>query len=287
MSEEMDARIRKRRRLIVLIAVILLLIFFVVRMMIEPLTLRIEQTHLTSSDLPKDIGQIKILFLSDLHYGYFFSAGRLADLVSKANALKPDLILLGGDYGTDQKSAITFFENFPDFHSRYGIYAVLGDRDMDGDDLTALRRAIMKAGVTSLQNETAVIRIGNSSVTVAGVGDPTTGNADVLGVAEKVQSTDYVIFLCHSPEAIEMGLRADSRDGQRRWFDLGLFGHTHGGQISFLDQILGISNVDPRYLSGWNQENRIDMLITNGVGVSKIPFRFRVPPQIHLITVSR
>ena len=283
MTNAADAARSRRFRLIALIVVGVLLLTVLAWMTIEPKTLQIEQVYLTASDLPSDIGQLKILFMTDLHVGYHFSSGRLSDLTSRVNALKPDVILLGGDYSTDQAGAIDFFRSFPDFHARYGIYAVLGDTDMDGEQLTALRRAMMTAGVTSLQNETAVVRIGNSSITIAGVGDPTTGNADVSGVAEMVRSTDYAVLLCHSPEAIDLALRSDSQDGQRRWFDLGLFGHTHGGQFA----LGGWSPVALSYdeWGGTYREGSRVLHVSTGMG-GLIPFRLGQPAEIVVITLK-
>ena len=77
------------------------------------------------------------------------------------------------------------------------------------------------------------------------------------------------------------------RAGRLGWFDLALFGHTHGGQISFLAPLLDFgSDVEDRYLSGWLQENRVDMLVSNGVGTSVIPARLFCPAQIHYIDVA-
>ena len=41
-----------------------------------------------------------------------------------------------------------------------------------------------------------------------------------------------------------------------------------------------------RYLSGWLEENRASLLISNGIGTSNAPVRLFAPPQIHLITLK-
>ena len=278
---------RRMIRRILVIAVSVILTVFILHLFIEPKLLTVDSVVLSGEDLPADIGQLRIVYLTDLHTDFFYSARQLSELTTKVNSLNPDLLLLGGDYASSMAGTMAFFKNFPNMHARYGIYAVLGEHDREGspEDMLLLRNAIMTAGVTSLINETAVVRIGNSSITIVGSDDLTHGDADIPGIAGKVQSSDYVILMAHSPNAIEPALRSDSADGQRKWFDLGLFGQTHGGQISFLGQALGISDVAPRYLTGWRQENRIDLLVSNGVGTSVVPMRFHVPPQIHLITV--
>ncbi|MGK0465427.1 metallophosphoesterase [Clostridium sp.] len=37
-------------------------------------------------------------FISDIHYGRFFRAKRLIKVVNSINKLKPDIIIIGGDY---------------------------------------------------------------------------------------------------------------------------------------------------------------------------------------------
>lgn len=106
-------------------------------------------------------------------------------------------------------------------------------------------------------------------------------------VAGMVRSDQYVIFMSHDPSVIPDALRTYSANNSRSWFDLGLFGHTHGGQIGMFPGLLGISDVNSRYTGGWINENRIDMLISRGVGTSVLPIRIGCPPQMHIITVRR
>ena len=74
-----------------------------------------------------------------------------------------------------------------------------------------------------------------------------------------------------------------------RGAEVALFGHTHGGQISFFGKSPFFNlktDVGPRYMSGWLEENRAAVLISNGVGTSGAPVRLFAPPQIHLITLK-
>lgn len=254
----------------------------------EPFMLETETTALQSTDLPEDVGQLRIVYLTDIHYGSFYSLGRVKELVSRVNALNPDLILLGGDYADDSDGAIQFFKDAPSFHARYAVCGVVGnhDRTEPESNLSQLKSAMFAAGVTPLVNEVMQVRIGSSGVYVAGIDDVNNGWPDLDGVASQVTQEDYVIFLSHSPAVIPDALNATGADGRKNWFDLGLYGHTHGGQVAFLGQLLGISDVPARYEHGWLQENRIDMLVSNGVGTSILPIRVFRRPQIHLITVK-
>lgn len=219
--------------------VILGLILCVLYPFVEPYTLRTTQTAITCEDLPASIGQLRIVYVSDIHYGsQMFSDARLSSLINRINALNADIVLLGGDYARDKWSAAAFFENLPRrISSNYGVYAVVGECDRSplekGEEPSTLRNKMSKAGVTLLCNEVTALRIGTSDIYIAGIDDVSTEMDDAKSVAAQVNSKDFVIFLAHNPSVISSSLLLTDRNGRGNWFDLGLFGHTHGGQIPF------------------------------------------------------
>lgn len=254
----------------------------------EPWMLETEPVTLSCADLPASIGQLRIVYASDIHKGDLFTQRRVENLISHINACSADIVLLGGDYAQDSDTAIEFFRHLPRIHSRYGVYAVLGnhDRTIPESNLTTLRGAMISAGVTPLVNDVAEVRIGMSSIYIAGIDDVDNGYPDLKAVAKQTDEGDYVIFLSHSPAIIEDALAAREKNGRKDWFDLGLFGHTHGGQIFLLGPLLKDDGVPNKYTSGWFRHNRADMLVSRGVGTSGLPVRLLCMPQIHLITVN-
>ena len=181
--------------------VILALILCVLYPFVEPYTLRTTQTAITCEDLPASIGQLRIVYVSDIHYGsQMFSDARLSSLINRINALNADIVLLGGDYARDKWSAAAFFENLPRrISSNYGVYAVVGECDRSplekGEEPSTLRNKMSKAGVTLLCNEVAALRIGTSDIYIAGIDDVSTEMDDAKNVAAQVNSKDFVIFL--------------------------------------------------------------------------------------------
>jgi len=188
-------------------------------------------------------------------------------------------------------SAAAFFENLPRrISSNYGVYAVVGECDRSplekGEEPSTLRNKMSKAGVTLLCNEVATLRIGTSDIYIAGIDDVSTEMDDAKSVAAQVNSKDFVIFLAHNPSVISSSLLLTDRNGRGNWFDLGLFGHTHGGQIPFLEEAFNFNGVPSRYESGLLLENRSWLLISRGVGTTGLPARLFCQPEIHLITVQ-
>ena len=282
-----EARNRRRRKwriALMILAVILLVLPFA-----DARIIRVDRSALTSEDLPSDIGHLRIVYLSDVHYGFFFSDSQVSSLVTQINQLKPDIVLFGGDMGDSPEAAVAFYRKLPSIHARYAMLGVLGDADRGGDDLQRgkVTDAMRDAGVTPLVNEVASVRVGATVVYVAGLDDSLTGSPDLAGVAGRAAAGNYVILLSHNPSVIPDAQRATDQNGRLGWFDLALFGHTHGGQIAGIGSLTGIAgDVDDRYRSGWLVENRSNLLISNGVGTSVIPARVFCPPQIHCIDVS-
>ncbi len=251
-------------------------------------TISVEQTPLISSSLPAEIRQLRIVFVSDIHErGFpFFSHAQTVGLVTKINALNPDIVLLGGDYAESPADTMDFFQHLPSIKANYGVYAVLGEHDRDANtDMTKLRHAMAAAGVTPLINELGAVRVGNSLLYIAGLDDQTNGTPQPAALAAQVRSSDFVVLLAHNPLCVTAAQQAVDAAGRKGWFDLGLFGHTHGGQMGILPSVPWVQDVPARYLRGWIEENRVPLLISSGVGTVGLPLRLFCPPQIHVITV--
>lgn len=284
---EYDGRTSRLRRVLIALGVLLLL-FVLAWPFMEPYMLETEVVSLRAEDLPDNLGQLRIVYLTDIHKGSSFGADRVAGLVSRVNNLNADVVLLGGDYAEDSAGAVAFFQSMPRIHARYGVFAVVGnhDRTRPESSLNQLKAAMQAAGVTPLINAVERVRIGTSDIYFAGIDDVNNGHPDLTGVAAQVRQEDYVIFLCHSPEIIPKAMAATDMNRSLRWFDLGLFGHTHGGQVALFGGLIRDDGVDDQYRSGWHRQNRADLLISRGVGTSVLPVRLFCRPQIHLITID-
>ena len=285
-------QVRNRHRRHWMIAFIVLVILVLCYPLLEARLLQTEKVRLQSDDLPPEAKNLRIVYLSDIHYGFWFSDADLSRLVGRINNLRPDLVLLGGDYATDNETAIQFFQalqKHDTIHSRYGIYGVIGDSDRGDSDYTVSRLtdAMLSAGVVPLINKAVPVNIASRQIWLAGIDDKLTGHPDIKSVARSVSAGDYVVFLSHNPSVIPEAQQAFDKSGNLGWFDLGLFGHTHGGQMLFVSSLLGIAeDVPERYRSGWRKENRVDLLISRGIGTSVFPGRLFCFPQIHYLEIS-
>ncbi len=273
------------------IFLLLLLLALLAYPFVEANLLTIDQRTVQVPNLPANLKNMKIVFASDIHEGPFFSQARVANLINTINSLGPDIVILGGDYAEDSDGAIAFFQTAPPIRARLGVFGVVGnhDRTEPESNFSLLVAAMTNYGCLPLTNHVAKVKVGQTYLYVAGVDDYDNGFPDVPGVASQVSRDDFVIFAGHNPDLLTAAFSAKSKEDDNHWFDLALFGHTHGGQITLLRQPLlpdMAPDIGMRYLTGWREENRASILVSNGVGTSKLPVRLFAFPQIHLITLK-
>jgi uncharacterized protein len=228
-----------------------------------------------------DVPPIRVVLLSDLHVA---TPGddprRLAETVARVNQLRPDLVLIAGDFlSTDSLAfaapAADAVAPLAGLRARLGTVAVLGNHD--DPDHRALDALLPRVGVTLLDNQ--AVRRG--PLTILGVGDTFTGHArpaEALAAARPLGGQPVV--LAHEPDVTP---KLD------RSLHLVLAGHTHCGQIAPwpIGPIVTASAYGRRYACGVVSEGDRTILITAGLGTSNLPLRLGAPPDLWVIDFGR
>jgi len=248
--------------------------------------LNVVKQPYVSSRLPEAFAGMKIVFLSDIHYGVLFREDRVRSLVNTVNALEPDLILMGGDYAEDSDGAIEFFALHPGFRAKYAVLAAVGnhDRTEPESNLQKLKQAMVDDGVIPLVNDAWMLEKDGKRLAVAGVDDVYNGFPDMEKVRRLCRGADFTLFIPHTPDVVPQVCTAN----EKPFCDLILCGHTHGGQVTlFGHSVHPTAKTKDRYRSGWFHENGADILVSNGVGTSGFPVRLGAPPQMHLLTLEK
>src|SRR3954470_8207036 len=124
----------------------------------------VREADVALPDWPAGAPPVRALLISDLHVaGPDMPPERLARIVEQANALRPDVVLIAGDFLSDKRLSTRFYS--PDeaaaplggLRARLGVFAVLGNHDhwIDPD---GMRRALVRAHVRLLDNAAASAR---------------------------------------------------------------------------------------------------------------------------------
>lgn len=263
--------------------------------------LRVRRAELTLNDLPAAFDGVRILFASDIDLCGVNTAEKAGELFTQLQALKPDMLILGGDYTSSTLFEILnspdgdhqspreqiqkrtdFFHYISAFEAPIGKFAIAAPEDIER---TALADEMSQAGVRPLFNDHMALTIGDDMLWLVGISPEQADTSRSFNDA--FQRRDCVVAISYSPELLPSILTSEAKDGGS-WADLVLCGHTHGGQIRLLGQnALPLSRVERQYRRGWFDENGLPVLVTEGVGCEGVNMRVGTAPEVWMITLRR
>lgn len=250
----------------------------------EPRFLVIHEETLKIPNWSANLNGFKVVAISDIHGGSnHVTEEKLKTLVERANAQNPDIIVLLGDYvsqtrgkKSDLKMPIeTIAENLKGFRAKYGVYAVIGNHDWWYDD-KKIQSELERAGIKVLENDVAPVKVGDETVWIWGIEDLWRNRKVPVSALEKIPNKQNILAITHNPDS----LLASPKE-----ISLMIAGHSHGGQVSYPFYGPKAYVNDPRFMAGEAVVDGKHIFITTGIGTSVVPLRFRVPPEIAVLTL--
>jgi predicted MPP superfamily phosphohydrolase len=251
----------------------------------EPSRLTVVHRTIEISPWHEEHAGLRVALISDLHVGApYQSLPALKNLVSVANAEKPDLVILLGDYviravlGGHFVSPEPIADELANLHAPLGVIAVLGNHDWWYDGVR-VRRALESHGIRVLENEAVSLEYRQHRFWVGGLSDLWTRGDGVAATLAQVHDVEPILLAMHNPDVFP---------GIPERVSLAVAGHTHGGQVKL--PLIGRPKVPSkygqRYAYGLIEESGRKLLVTGGVGTSIIPARFGVPPEIVILQLN-
>ena len=282
----------------------------------EPLSYRIASYALTPPGWPAGL-PLRLAVIADPHFCEpWTGVARIKRIVADTNALKPDAVLLLGDYeaGTGIQRWSTpmapqvWAEQLAHLRAPFGVHAILGNHDWwedavaqrNGHGPTVAHRALAAVGIRVHENLALRFekKVGRETHAfwLAGLGDQwafhtrrrwTSDNGsgrryrgmdDLDGTLAQIKDDAPVVLMVHEPDIFP---RVPKR------VSLTLAGHTHGGQV----RVLGYAPIVPsrfrdRYVHGHIVEDGRHLIVSAGLGVSGIPVRFGAMPEIVVVDLG-
>jgi uncharacterized protein len=241
--------------------------------------------------LPAEFDGLRIAHLSDIHMDEFTEPFFLHHVIGQINLMKPDVVLLTGDFVSAElnsrqfaiRSAWQCANMLTQLECRQ-LYSVLGNHDVavNAKKITA---ALQANGVTVLNNACLPIERTGGRIWLAGLDDPLEGNPNPeLAIPASIRNVpnEPVILMCHAPDYADKLLThpAGSAVG------LMLSGHTHGGQVRL--PLVGALQLPPlgrKYVEGWFRLGQMQLYVNRGIGTVGIPFRLDCPPEVTILTL--
>ncbi|MHA7775070.1 metallophosphoesterase [Roseibium sp. M-1] len=283
---------------------------------IEPFRLRIVHHHLRPPRWPRDL-ELTAALIADPHVcDPWMGLDRVRSIVRQTNALKPDIILMLGDYvasHTWQYDPIppqAWADIFGGLGAPLGVHAILGNHDwwddadaqLSGQGPTKYGQALLNAGIPLYQNRATRIEKDGKAFWLAGIDDQIAlapnrqlkrrrwkGLDDLTATLAQVSDDAPVLLMAHEPDIIgEVPSRVS----------LTLSGHTHGGQINCFGYLPAFPKKKGKsYAYGHiiEQEGTTltrhlglamdprHLIVSGGLGCSILPVRFGVPPEITMV----
>ena len=216
----------------------------------------------------------RILLISDTHVqAPDMTPARLTGILTRLDRLRPDLVLLAGDYqatkifGGHSPTIREALAPFQSLHPRLGTVAVLGNHD--GPAGPTAKKTFAAFGITVLTDEAKQF-----------------GPVAVGGIWHRPRLTFRKLKPLAGPR-IALSHRPDPVKYAPPWFDLFLAGHTHCGQIVLpvAGPLFTGSDLPRQHTCGEFQIAGEPLIVTAGLGTSHLPLRLGAPPDVWLITL--
>ena len=133
-----------------------------------------------------------------------------------------------------------------------------------------------RVGINVLENEVSTIEVNGEKISLWGIEDLWKNRKVPVEAFDAIADKKNIIALTHNPDSL---LKAPAG------ISLMFAGHSHGGQLNWpiYGPIRAVN--DKRFMDGHAVVDGKHVYVTSGVGTSVIPFRFRVPPEIAVVTI--
>jgi predicted MPP superfamily phosphohydrolase len=225
---------------------------------------------------------LTIAHVTDVHVGMLTPRRFVDRALAAANAAKPDLTFLTGDYVCYGKKFVPVMgEALRGLEAKEGVLATLGNHDY-WTDAEGCARVLRANGYDVMRNASTELRVRGVPLTVVGIDDAVTRHHDPERAFRGVSGKGTTLVLTHCPEMADYSAH--------RGANLVVAGHTHGGQINtrYTERMYRKLS-GKKYLAGMYLVGDTMLYVNRGVGSSSLPFRAgrEAQSEVSIFTLRR
>ena len=257
-------------------------------------TLEVTKYVVENKKVPKEFDGYNIVQISDLHSKLFGENNK--KLIQKIKLLNPDIVVVTGDLIDGENNNYNVALDFmKEISKLYRVYYIIGNHEQKSlikkykDEYKDYFNKLHQIDFVNLDNNKVEIVKGESNINLYGLTVPyscykylfdnqETTSIDIDFLEEKLGKVDreqFNILLAHTPFYF---------DEYEKWgADLTLCGHVHGGIVR-LPIVGGLLSPDrkffPKYDLGEYTKNKSTMIVSKGLGGSKVLIRVNCKPEI-------
>lgn len=243
----------------------------------------------------KIVNNVTIVHLSDLHSKPF------KKVINKLEDIKPDAIMITGDYINDKcknkDKMINFGKSLIEIAP---VFYITGNHERRLENFDDLMNELSQIGFNVLLNHTTTVKINENTISILGLDERqadfddykarkngTFVYKDMSPYFKEFDNLDgFKIVLSHFPENFE-GVKENNYSQYD--FDLQLSGHAHGGQfiLPFIGPIFSPGQgFMPKYARG-SFGDKPKLIVSRGLGNAEFPLRLFNHPEINVITLTK
>ena len=258
-------------------------IFFTYTTYVSTTKVVVREYRITNEKIPTNFNGLKIVQMSDLHYGSTILNDELVKIINLINERKPDIVVFTGDlinkdYKLDPKEQEKLIKNFQSIQATIGKYAIMGNEDNE-----KIAPIFNQSDFTILRDEYDLIyNSKDNPILLIGVNskdkNPDIDKAFSYFKEPTHLSNIYTVTLIHEPDL------ADDVNFQS---NLILAGHSHNGniRIPFAKKALFKVPGAKKYDQDYYHINNADLYVSSGLG-TKSGIRLFCRPSINFFRLS-
>jgi len=242
--------------------------------------LQIHEIVLQFPQLPVAFDGIRVLQLSDSHYGALVSPRYHRHVLKEGAAQQADLIVITGDFtGGDylHRESVALFASL---RAPLGVWAIRGNHDYY-TEAHVIAYWLEYYNIGLLTNRAVDFERNGQIFRLIGTEHPYAPVHDWASLVGEKSKETFCLALSHRPDNIVRLGRAG--------VDLVLAGHTHGGQwrLPLIGPLFIPSSYGRRFDQGFRQVKQGLLYTSRGFGGHTFPLRLNCPPEITVFDLRR